>query len=221
MTETLSPVIRQLEKTWTVIQGNHPELPDAVITSSRRRHKSESGTRAQHCANVWMVNGKLQAEVTVFGERLADGTEQVMQSLLHEATHAIAQVRGIKDTSNRNRFHNKKFADIAEELGLRRPEASGGPALGWSDCTITESTTELYRPSICDLAEAIRIYIPTCIDDDEEKAPKEPAVKAHCECPEGDNSITWAKWMQKKFENTGLYPILCAYCRQTYVPEYP
>ena len=43
--------------------------------------------------------------------------------MLHEAAHALATRRGIKDTSAAgNRYHNKWFVALAAELGLRGPD---------------------------------------------------------------------------------------------------
>lgn len=222
MSIELSTIIQELEAAWGVIQGFHEDLPDAVITSSRRRHKSEKNTRAQHCPRVWKgEDGNYYAEVTVFGERFLDGATQVMQSLLHEAAHALATVREIKDTSNKGRFHNKKFVALAEELGLEGPAESGGTALGYSDCTITEATAEKYRFPIKHIENVLTMYVPPAPEG--EKEPKKPTQKAQCECPserddEDFNTITWAKWMQKKLEATGLPPLICGICRQSFNP---
>ena len=56
--------------------------------------------------------------------------------MLHEAAHARATRRGIKDTSAAgNRYHNKRFAALAAELGLRRPDVPD-KITGWSHCTL-------------------------------------------------------------------------------------
>ena len=55
--------------------------------------------------------------------------------MLHEAAHALATRRGIKDTSAAgNRYHNKRFAALAAELGLRGPNTPD-KITGWSNCT--------------------------------------------------------------------------------------
>src|SRR5512135_2801935 len=57
--------------------------------------------------------------------------------MLHEAAHALATRRGIKDTSAAgNRYHNKRFVALAAELGLRGPDTPD-KVTGWSDCTLT------------------------------------------------------------------------------------
>ena len=56
--------------------------------------------------------------------------------MLHEAAHALATRRGIKDTSAAgNRYHNKRFVALAAELGLRGP-AVPHKITGWSNCTL-------------------------------------------------------------------------------------
>jgi len=42
----------------------------------------------------------------------------VAETLVHEATHALARQRSIQDTSRQGRWHNSKFRALALELGL-------------------------------------------------------------------------------------------------------
>jgi hypothetical protein len=42
----------------------------------------------------------------------------VLGILLPEAAHAIADRRGIKDTSRQGRYHNARFRTLADEVGL-------------------------------------------------------------------------------------------------------
>ncbi len=73
---------------------------------------------------------------------------RVLQTMLHEAAHALAHVRGIKDTSRSgNRYHNSAFAELAEELGLKRPQTRSN-SIGYSACTITEETVKTYESTI-------------------------------------------------------------------------
>ena len=56
--------------------------------------------------------------------------------MLHEAAHALATRRGIKDTSAAgNRYHNKRFVALAAELGLRGPDVPD-KITGWSHCIL-------------------------------------------------------------------------------------
>lgn len=216
---TTTHIVTVLNRAWDAIQRNHNDVPAVMIVTGRRRHKSENTTRGQHCAEAWHADGhenKL-AEVWVSGERLSEGGAAVMNTLLHEAAHALARARDIKDTSNRNRYHNAKFVQLAEELGLEGPVESAGPALGYSDCKITQKTIEVYNYEIEKMDEACKSFVAP--SPGEEKKPKKPQAKAFCQCPEGDNEINWTKQFENKLQATGLPPILCGICRQAFVPE--
>jgi hypothetical protein len=49
---------------------------------------------------------------------LVRGPADVLGTLLHEAAHAVAHVRGIKDSSRRGCWTNTRFKALAEELGI-------------------------------------------------------------------------------------------------------
>jgi len=70
---------------------------------------------------------------------LSAGGRAVLEVMLHEAAHALATQRGIKDTSTPgNRYHNKRFVALATELGLRGPDTPA-KVTGWSGCTLTDA----------------------------------------------------------------------------------
>ena len=81
-------------------------------------------------------------EVFVGGEGLALGAVDVLGTLLHEATHALAHVRGIRDTSRQGRYHNRRFRDLATEVGLEVREV---PVIGWSDTHVPDTTRDRVR----------------------------------------------------------------------------
>jgi hypothetical protein len=79
--------------------------------------------------------------------------------MLHEAVHALAHVRGVKDTSRGGKYHNKReFVALAAKLGLAWPQGQRPhPVIGFSEVTLTEQTLADYgdtlaylgRPSGC------------------------------------------------------------------------
>ena len=73
------------------------------------------------------------AEVFVGGEGLARGPADVLATLLHEAAHALAHVRGVKDTSRQGRWHDAKFKALAEEVGI---SVEKDARIGWSPTTL-------------------------------------------------------------------------------------
>ena len=95
------------------------------------------------------------AELFVSGEGLRRGARAVLGTLLHEAAHGVASTRGIKDTSRQGRYHNRKFAELAAELGI---VVAPDGARGWSATTLPDATAAVYVVELAGLAEAITAY---------------------------------------------------------------
>jgi hypothetical protein len=96
----------------------------------------------------------------VSGECLAEGPHQTLQTMLHEAVHAQAHARGVKDTSRGGKYHNKRaFVALAGELGLIWPQGQRPhPVIGFSEVTFTEQTVADYADTLAYLGAAIRLY---------------------------------------------------------------
>jgi hypothetical protein len=146
-----SRIIEALEETWSVIRDRHPEIPAAVVItgagSNQKGTPEGYALRGHHWPERWVTDpeeGGRAAELFIAGELLAAGGRAVLGTMLHEAAHALAGVRGIKDTSAEgNRYHNKRFVKLAEELGLRGPDQAE-KVIGWSNCTLTDETAAGY-----------------------------------------------------------------------------
>jgi hypothetical protein len=86
-----SPVIAALENAWAAIQERHPEVPPVVIITGtgagRRRNFLVYG---HYQKDAWEHTDGRLPEVMITGERMADGAEKVLGTLLHEAAHALA-----------------------------------------------------------------------------------------------------------------------------------
>jgi hypothetical protein len=138
-----SRIIAALEHAWAAIRDTHPDVPDVVIVTGAG--SNQKGTpegyqlRGHHWPERWVLGGQDQPrapELFVAGELLAAGGRAVVEVMLHEAAHALATKRGIKDTSAAgNRYHNKRFVALAAELGLRGPDVPD-KITGWSHCTL-------------------------------------------------------------------------------------
>jgi hypothetical protein len=78
-------------------------------------------------------------ELFVSGESFGLGPEDVLVSVLHEATHVVNRVKGIEDVTRGGQYHNRKFADAATRWGLEWAH-DGGPSenQGYSDVTLSE-----------------------------------------------------------------------------------
>jgi curved DNA-binding protein CbpA len=149
-----SRIIKVLEDTWMEIRRWNPEIPAVVIIIA-------SGTDGKHprwghhAPGRWNVAGEQLTEIMISGEGLRRTARDVLATLLHEAAHALAHARGIKDTSRQGRYHNTKFKACAEEVGLAVEHDDN---FGWSVTTITPATELAYAQQLQALTEAMTLW---------------------------------------------------------------
>ncbi len=161
-----SQIITALEQAWAAIRDQHPEIPDVVIVtgagSNQKGLPEGYRLRGHHWPERWVTDPdeRRMPELFVAGELLAAGGRAVVEVMLHEASHALAVVRGIKDTSAEgNRYHNKRFMALAAELGLRGPDRPE-KVIGWSDCRISDETSAAYGDVISTIDTARLPFLP-------------------------------------------------------------
>jgi hypothetical protein len=149
-----SLLVAALEHTWQTIRSRHPQVPDAVliVASGAEGKRLNLGHFAPH---RWQVNGADRHEVLVGGEGLQRGPLEVLGTLLHEAAHGLAQARGVQDTSRQGRYHNRRYATLAHELGL---EVTSVQPIGWSATTVPEPTANAYAGQLDELAAALVLW---------------------------------------------------------------
>jgi hypothetical protein len=149
-----SVLVAALERTWQTIRNRHPQVPNAVliVASGSEGKRLNLGHFAPH---RWQVNGADRHEVLVGGEGLQRGPLDVLGTLLHEAAHGLAQARSIQDTSRQGRYHNRRYASLAAELGL---EVTTLKPIGWSATMVPEPTASAYAGQLEDLAAALVLW---------------------------------------------------------------
>jgi hypothetical protein len=149
-----SLLVAALEHTWQSIRTHHSDVPEAVlvVASGAEGKRLNLGHFAPH---RWQVNGADRHEVLIGGEGLQRGAVDVLGTLLHEAAHGLAQARSIADTSRQGRYHNRRYAALARELGL---EVTNLQPIGWSATTVPEQTTAAYAGQLEDLAAALVLW---------------------------------------------------------------
>jgi hypothetical protein len=153
-----APILAALENAWGAIRRRHPELPEVVMVLASGSDGAPSGwLKLGHFAAMrWETGGEaLMPEVFVGGEGLVRGPVDVLGTLLHEAGHALAHARNVKDTSRQGRYHNQRYAEIARQLGLDAKQAG---TIGWSDTSVTDETAAEYAATIAELERALTIY---------------------------------------------------------------
>ena len=151
-----SGLLAVLEDTWKTIRRRHPEVPPVVIIIA----SGTGGKQAKwghHAPGRWHHDDAEHAEVMISGEGLRRTPQEVLGTLLHEAAHALAAARGITDTSRQGRYHNRKFAVLATELGLDAAEDPSGK-FGWTITTVPGTTAGIYAASLGALGEAMTLW---------------------------------------------------------------
>jgi hypothetical protein len=161
---TGSGLIAALEQTWTDIRRRTPQLPEVVVVTGTGLSSTAVHIDAKwgHFGADHWVEGRpteqgqgaaldlsaarRKPELFVAGECLAEGPRQTLQTMLHEAIHALPHVRGVKDTSRGGKYHNKReFVVLAGELGLAWPHGQRPhPVIGFSEVQLTEQTVADY-----------------------------------------------------------------------------
>jgi hypothetical protein len=131
----------------------------------------------------------------------------VLGTLLHEAAHGLAHARTISDTSRQGRYHNRRYATLAQELGL---EVAHVQPIGWSATSVPEPTAARYAAVLAELAEALVLWRRA-----EQATPAGPGRSRNalaCSCACG-RRIRVARSVLEQA------PILCAACTQLFRPE--
>ncbi|MGH7745754.1 MAG: hypothetical protein ACREQ5_13345 [Candidatus Dormibacteria bacterium] len=174
-------LVGALTAAWSAIKARHAEVPEVVLTVGSGTIGVKPGqARFGHFAAArWQRGDEALAELFVGGEGLQRGAGPVLATLIHEAAHGVAFARGVKDTSRGGKYHNKKFKDIAESMGL---VIAHDPVIGFSPTTLPPSTAAEYRKAIAALEAAITAYRHAEVAG--VSRPKASNyVKAECECP--------------------------------------
>ncbi len=202
---TASLLVAALERTWQTIRRRHPDVPDAVVVvaSGSEGKRLNWGHFAPH---RWQVNGTDRHEVLVGGEGLHRGPLEVLGTLLHEAAHGLAQARQVQDTSRQGRYHNRRYATLARELGL---EVASVKPIGWSATTVPEHTATAYVGQLEELQAALVLWR-------RQEHRIGPGTRARnllaASCPCG-RRIRVAK------ATLAEAPILCALCEEPFQPD--
>jgi len=207
---TTAGLVAALEQAWSAIRDQHPDVPAAVlIVGSGSPTKASQSMKWGHFAALrWQAGDNQLPEVLISGEGLTREPDKVFTTLLHEAAHGMADTRSVKDTSRQGRWHNKQFAKLAAELGM---SVDLDDKLGYSPCTLTETTRTRYQPVIGNLAAALRVYRhPEPTGQAKGRTSNNNGVTCECGCPRKLR-------ISKTVFDEG--PIVCAVCDAAFLPD--
>jgi curved DNA-binding protein CbpA len=201
----ISGIVRVLEDIWRTIRARHGELPAVVIIIASGTDGKQA-VFGHHAPGRWQAGNEQRAEIMISGEGLRRTPREVLGTLLHEAAHALAAARGIKDTSRQGRYHNTKYKMLAEELGIT---VTFDPTIGWSLTSVPDATAEDYAGQLAALQAAMTLW-----RTDEELAPtarrNSNLIAAICPC---GRSIRAAS------STLAEAPIVCTACGEPFTAK--
>jgi curved DNA-binding protein CbpA len=207
-TPAASRVLTVLESIWKVIRYRHPEIPPVVIIIA----SGTGGKQAKwghHAPGRWHHDNAERAEVMISGEGLGRTAREILGTLLHEATHALADARGISDTSRQGRYHNRKFVQLADELGLHVEEDPSGK-FGWTITTVPDATAQRYDVELLTLEGVLVLW--RSAEHDPATARKRDTNLIAATCPCGRTIRVAASALREA-------PITCQACRGDFEPK--
>ena len=203
---TASLLVAALEHAWQTIRRRHPDVPEAVlvVASGSEGKRVNLGHFAPH---RWQVAGADRHEVLVGGEGLQRGPLDVLGTLLHEAAHGLAYARRISDTSRQGRYHNRRYATLARELGL---DVAHLDPIGWSATSVPDQAAARYADVLAELAAALVLWRRAEQANPAGSGRARNALACSCAC---GRRIRVARSVLE------LAPILCAACAQPFKSE--
>lgn len=198
----LTPIYNEIYRVYDNLNKKFydSKLPPVIITI--QSEKAGTGkTFGWVRKDGWIdINDKTYYELNISAEYLNRDVYDLFSTLNHEMVHIYCWENDIQDTSNNNRYHNKRFKNEAEKRGLVITKA---PIIGFSVTSPSDKFKE-YLDSL-EIKDVFKInrYKPLMaadgdLDDRSKKRKKRPVY----ECPNCGNIVRGS---------AGLH-ILCADC---------
>src|SRR6266496_563512 len=198
------PLVAAIEAAWSSIQDKHAEVPHVVLTLGNGTAKAGQLTFGHFHDQKWAAGDGRLPELFIGGEGLRRGARALLGTLLHEASHGVASIRGVKDTSRQGRYHNTKFRDIAVELGIT---VDKDPKIGWSITTVPDLTAADYTTELDVLDQTLIAYRLADIPNGKPKTNN--GIVAECGCEP-------ARKIRLSRSTYDLGPIYYSVCKQPF-----
>jgi hypothetical protein len=148
-TENLSGIVSALEQAHAMIQEK-TGAPRATILVTRK-----TGRTMGHFthAKLWKAGDEAFHEIMISANYFTRGARAVLGTLLHEVAHSLDLQAGIQGVTG-DGYHNKKFKDTAEALGLTITQAKG---IGWSVTEVSDACAERWAEALALIENALAL----------------------------------------------------------------
>jgi hypothetical protein len=207
-----SPALATIERTWSAIRNQHPDVPAVVAIIDTGGF--DRGHLAIIAASKWSYAGGSRAlpELQIAVEALEQRPEVLLVTLLHTAAHSLGTARGVTTTSRQGRYHNRRFADLAAEVGLT---ATHSAETGWSLTTLATGINVRYATELRELRE-LKGSLPARLGAPRSaavgRAASNNGISAGCSC----SPPRLMRMATSVFEQGS---VSCGICRQSFVPR--
>jgi len=201
-------LLAAMEGAWATIRGHHAEIPEVVVLIATGSDRGALRKLGHFAARRWrLADGDERSEILIAGEGLDRGPRLVFATLLHEAAHALAFARGIRDTSRGGRYHNRRFMAVATELGL---QVGALRPYGLAATTMLPATAAQYSATLDELADALVMWRAAELPRGRTTRHTESPTLCLCGCPR-----------QLRLPRSILEgpPVLCGECGAPFLPR--
>ena len=173
--ESLSTITKALEEAHEIIR-KETGAPRATILVTRK-----TGNTMGHFTNwqPWISGAESFHEIMISANYFPRGARAVLGTLLHETAHSLDLQNGIQGVTGEG-YHNKKFKETAEGLGLTITQA---PRIGFSNTEVSDDCATRWADALALIEEALLLTA----DSEEAAKPKgrnKNLLVAQCECGE-------------------------------------
>lgn len=148
-TENLSGIVTALESAHALIQEK-TGAPRATILVTRK-----TGRTMGHFthAKLWKAGEESFHEIMISANYFERGARAVLGTLLHETAHSLDLQAGIQGVTG-DGYHNRKFKQTAEALGLTITQAKG---IGWSVTEVSDECAERWAEALALIENALAL----------------------------------------------------------------
>jgi rubrerythrin len=183
--DAMDKFIGELHKVFDLI--NHEkfngELIEPVITVQREKSKKKGTMILGWCCVVprWVKKAKdvktAHYEINMTLDYIDRPVEELLATFVHEVAHLANGQKSIKDC-NRKQFHNTKFKEMAENLGLVVTETD----FGWSETKLSDELwKELQELNENEVIDFDKLHLSSAIPEKEKKPiNRKPIFKYRC-----------------------------------------
>jgi tRNA(Ile2) C34 agmatinyltransferase TiaS len=172
--------IKELQNIYKNLNRDYYEnkLPEVVITIQSSPKGKAYGWYAKDRWGVETNKESAFDEINISAEYLSRPVENIISTLQHECVHLYCAMNDIKDTSNNNVYHNKKFKEEAEQRGLSIEKAQ---TIGYSVTTPTEEFVEYIKGLNVD-EDAFKFFRKMPLGKEKVKKTTKKTTKYTCSC---------------------------------------